>query len=136
MGAILHADTTTHRVHAPSTHALPIIRCVSDPFGSTDRQTEIELTTYENGIHRLRHVSTRLGGIWDENHTQIEGPTHGAQSKARSFAPVSLMPCCQYLGSIDTLEDIPLLSTSFQQTSEAFTSIRTVGISTREVLDR
>jgi hypothetical protein len=46
------------------------------------------------------------------------------------------MPCCQYLGSIDTLEDIPLLSKSFQPESEAFTSIRTVGISTLEVLDR
>lgn len=89
MGAILHADTTAHRVHAPSTHALPVIRCVPDPFSSTDRHTKIELTTYEDGLQLLRQVSTRFSGIWNNNHIQIEGPTLGVKSKARSFAPVS-----------------------------------------------
>ncbi len=88
MGAILHADTTAHRVHAPSTHALPVVRCVPDPFSST-WQAEIELTAYENGLQSLRQVSTRFSGIWNDKHIQIGGPTLGVKSKAQSFAPVS-----------------------------------------------
>lgn len=109
MGAILHADTTAYRVHAPSTHALPVIRCVPNPFRPPDRQTEIELTAYENGIHLLRQVSTRLGGIWIDNHTPIGGPTPGAQSEARSFAPVSSMPFVSIPIPLTLLEDIRVL---------------------------
>lgn len=94
MGAILHAGSTAHRVHAPSTHALPIIRCVPDPFSSTNRQTEIQLIAYENGFHLLRQVSTRFGGIWNDSHTRIEGLTSAAHPKARSFALVSFICCC------------------------------------------
>ena len=128
MGAILYAGSTAHRVYAPLTHALPVIRCVPDPFSSTNRQTEIELITYKNGLHLLKQVSTRFGGIWNDNHLRIDGPTPAARAGARSFALVSSIRYSQYLDSINTVEDIRSLPEPSQEAYKAITNIRTVGI--------
>lgn len=134
MGAILHAGSTAYRVHAPSTHALPVIRCVPDPFSSTNRQTKIELTAYDNGLHLLRQVSTRFGGIWNDDRTRIDGPTPAAQDKARSFTPVRCIPCMLViLTALTTMEDIRNISELPRESFTSFTRIRTLGISTFEI---
>ncbi|KAL9101956.1 MAG: hypothetical protein Q9163_002844 [Psora crenata] len=48
-GALLHASSRLHRVYAPSTHAIPVIR----PLHSPSR------------IRMLKNVASRFGGIWN-----------------------------------------------------------------------
>ncbi len=89
MGVILHASSTAHRVYAPSTHSLPAIRCVPDPFSSTAQETKIEIVPCKSGLRLLRQLSPRFGRIWNDKRTPTEGTTTTAEVKRRTFSPVS-----------------------------------------------
>ncbi|KAI9876625.1 MAG: Polynucleotide 5'-hydroxyl-kinase grc3 [Pleopsidium flavum] len=88
MGVTLHPSSTAHRVYAPSTHSLPAIRCVPDPFSPTAQQTEIEILPYKSGLRLLRQLSPRFGRIWNDKRTSTEGTTTAAEKKRRSFSPM------------------------------------------------
>lgn len=68
MGAKLHASPESYRVYAPSTHSLPIIKCVSGPEG----YAEVEITSCHNGLTGLRRISDLYGRIW--NSEQVSQP--------------------------------------------------------------
>lgn len=89
MGITLHASSTAHRVYAPSTHSLPSIRCVPDPFNSARQETEIEILPYKSGLRLLKKLSPRFGRIWNDKHTLVEGQPTAADSSHRSFSLVS-----------------------------------------------
>jgi len=62
MGAKLHPSPIAYRVYAPSTHSLPVIKCVS----GVDGYAEVELTScHGNGIYRLKDLSPLYQRIWN-----------------------------------------------------------------------
>ncbi|MCJ1391651.1 Polynucleotide 5'-hydroxyl-kinase grc3 [Xylographa bjoerkii] len=67
LGAVLHASSKLYRVYAPSSHSLPSIRHLRNPFGPAKQPAEITLTSCNSRIRLLRRVSRRFRRIW--NHT-------------------------------------------------------------------
>ncbi|EEH36996.2 RNA processing protein Grc3 [Paracoccidioides lutzii Pb01] len=53
MGAKLHPSPRLYRVYAPSTHSLPVIKCVS----GVDGYAEVEIRSCNNGLYRLKNLS-------------------------------------------------------------------------------
>ncbi|RHZ68303.1 putative RNA processing protein Grc3 [Aspergillus thermomutatus] len=68
MGAKLHPSTRLYRVYAPSTHSLPVIKCVA----GVDGEAEIEVKSCNSGIYRLRHLSTLYQRIWNGKNTAAD----------------------------------------------------------------
>ncbi|KAL2809206.1 hypothetical protein BJX63DRAFT_406599 [Aspergillus granulosus] len=61
MGAKLHPSPRVYRVYAPSTHSLPVIKCVS----GVDGAAEVEFKSCHSGIYRLRNLSHLYQRIWN-----------------------------------------------------------------------
>jgi polynucleotide 5'-hydroxyl-kinase GRC3/NOL9 len=68
MGAKLHPSSKLHRVYAPSTHSLPVIKCVS----GIDGEAEVEITSCNSGIARLRELSPLYQRIWTGENTAAD----------------------------------------------------------------
>lgn len=68
MGAKLHPSSRLHRVYAPSTHSLPVIKCVS----GIDGEAEVEIKSSHSGIARLRDLSPLYQKIWNGNNTAAD----------------------------------------------------------------
>ncbi|MCJ1403337.1 Polynucleotide 5'-hydroxyl-kinase grc3 [Xylographa trunciseda] len=78
LGAILHASPKLYRVYAPSSHSLPSIRCLRNPFGPAQQPAEVTFTSCNSRIRLLRRVSRKFRRIW--NHTNLANgiaPTPG-----------------------------------------------------------
>ena len=86
MGAKLHPSPQAYRVYAPSTHSLPVIKCVS----GVDGEAEVELKSCNSGISRLRDVSPLYQKIWNGQNTAADKITLKGVSKysRRSFSVV------------------------------------------------
>ncbi|KAJ5130590.1 uncharacterized protein N7515_006629 [Penicillium bovifimosum] len=65
MGAKLHPSSQLHRVYAPSTHSLPVIKCVA----GVDGDAEVEIKSCNSGIARLRDLSPLYQKIWTGDNT-------------------------------------------------------------------
>jgi polynucleotide 5'-hydroxyl-kinase GRC3/NOL9 len=86
MGAKLHPSPNTYRVYAPSTHSLPVIKCVSGVEG----YAEIELESCSSNLCRLKDLSPHYSRIWNSTETAGDKTTLGGTSFKRSFSIVSL----------------------------------------------
>lgn len=86
MGAKLHASSQLHRVYAPSTHSLPVIKCVS----GIDGDAEVEIKSCNSGIARLRDLSPLYQRIWTGDNTAADKSTLKGTTKdsKRSFSVV------------------------------------------------
>ncbi|KAJ5094474.1 hypothetical protein N7456_010335 [Penicillium angulare] len=84
MGAKLHPSQRVYRVYAPSTHSLPIIKCVS----GVDGEAEVEIKSCNSGLARLRDLSPLYQKIWNgENTTADKLTLKGAfKDSRRSFS--------------------------------------------------
>ncbi|KAJ5341234.1 Pre-mRNA cleavage complex II Clp1 [Penicillium brevicompactum] len=84
MGAKLHASSQLHRVYAPSTHSLPVIKCVS----GIDGDAEVEIKSCNSGIARLRDLSPLYQRIWTGDNTAADKSTLKGTTKdsKRSFS--------------------------------------------------
>ncbi|KAA8647215.1 hypothetical protein EYZ11_012039 [Aspergillus tanneri] len=71
MGAKLHPSTRLYRVYAPSTHSLPVIKCVA----GVDGAAEIEIKSCHSGIYRLRDFSPLYQRIWNGKNTAVDKAT-------------------------------------------------------------
>ncbi|MCJ1385179.1 Polynucleotide 5'-hydroxyl-kinase grc3 [Xylographa soralifera] len=69
LGAVLHASSKLHRVYAPSSHSLPSIRHLRNPFGPAQQPAEITIYSCSSRIRLLRRVSRKFRRIW--NHTNF-----------------------------------------------------------------
>lgn len=88
MGAKLHPSTRLYRVYAPSTHSLPVIKCVS----GVDGEAEVELKSCESGICRLKDLSPLYQRIWNGEKTPADEMTlKGASESRRTFSVVWLV---------------------------------------------
>lgn len=86
MGAKLYPSSRAYRVYAPSTHSLPVIKCVSGVSG----EAEVELKSCHNGLARLRDISPLYQKIWNGQNSVADKLTlEGAATHSRrSFSVV------------------------------------------------
>lgn len=86
MGAKLHPSSQLHRVYAPSTHALPVIKYVS----GVDGDAEVEITSCSSGVSRLRDLSPLYQRIWTGENTAADRLTlkGAAKDSRRTFSVV------------------------------------------------
>ncbi|RAL10339.1 putative RNA processing protein Grc3 [Aspergillus homomorphus CBS 101889] len=84
MGAKLHPSSRVYRVYAPSTHSLPVIKCVS----GVDGAAEIEVMSCHSGIYRLRHLSPLYERVWNGKNTAADKLTlkSASPSTKRTFS--------------------------------------------------
>ncbi|KAJ6092530.1 hypothetical protein N7486_007819 [Penicillium sp. IBT 16267x] len=84
MGAKLPPSPRVYRVYAPSTHSLPIIKCVS----GVDGEAEVQIKSCNSGLSRLRDVSPLYQKIWNGQNTAADKATLKGASKnsRRSFS--------------------------------------------------
>lgn len=71
MGAKLHPSPNLYRVHAPSTHSLPVIKCVTGIEG----YAEVEISSSHSGIYRLGDLSPLYQRIWNSKKTAADKVT-------------------------------------------------------------
>lgn len=76
LGAVLHPSSAAFRVFAPSTHSLPVIRPIRNPFGPAEQPVEITITSFRSGMRLLKHLSPRFDRIWDHAVEPSDGVTH------------------------------------------------------------
>lgn len=86
MGAKLHPSPRVYRVYAPSTHSLPVIKCVA----GVDGEAEIEVKSCQSGLFRLRDVSPLYQRIWNGANTAADKLTmkNVAKNHRRTFSVV------------------------------------------------
>ncbi|RLL96503.1 Polynucleotide 5'-hydroxyl-kinase grc3 [Aspergillus turcosus] len=84
MGAKLHPSPRLYRVYAPSTHSLPVIKCVA----GVDGEAEIEVKSCNSGIYGLRHLSPLYQRIWNGKNTPVDKLTlkKASASTKRTFS--------------------------------------------------
>lgn len=83
MGAKLHPSPKLYRVYAPSTHSLPVIKCVSGVEG----YAEVEIQSSHSGIYRLKELSPLYHRIWNSGETAADKVTLKGSSR-RTFSVV------------------------------------------------
>ncbi|KAL9584335.1 MAG: hypothetical protein Q9203_004699 [Teloschistes exilis] len=67
LGAVLYPSSFVYRVYAPSSHALPIIRPIHDPFGPSSQRVEVTISNVSSGIRLLKEVSPRFVRLWNRS---------------------------------------------------------------------
>jgi polynucleotide 5'-hydroxyl-kinase GRC3/NOL9 len=84
MGAKLHPSSRVYRVYAPSTHSLPVIKCVA----GVDGEAEVEIKSCNSGLSRLRDVSPLYQRVWNAQNTAADKLTlkGAAQDSRRTFS--------------------------------------------------
>ena len=90
MGAVMHAGSTVYRVHAPSTHSLPVIKVCPNPFMSGDQTAEITLLSIsDTGVRQLRELSPTFARIWNHRSLPTEQHSQTLYHLQRSYHYVS-----------------------------------------------
>ena len=84
-GAILHASSKLHRVYAPATHAIPVIKAVINPYSPYGRSAEIKIVSCKSRIRLLNEISSEYGKIWNESIEEARSPI---DTTRRSFTLV------------------------------------------------
>lgn len=87
LGAKLHPSSRVYRVYAPSTHSLPVIKCVA----GVDGEAEVEVKSCNSGISRLRDLSPLYQRIWNGQNTAADKATlkDALKNSRRTFSVVS-----------------------------------------------
>lgn len=88
-GAILYASSKMHRVYAPSTHALPLIKPIHNPFGPEIQPVEITIASCGSRLRMLKQISPRFGRIWNSKPFSDESNITPIDCTKRSFVSVS-----------------------------------------------
>ncbi|KAL8771680.1 MAG: hypothetical protein Q9209_002871 [Squamulea sp. 1 TL-2023] len=66
LGAVLRPSSAVYRVFAPSTHSLPVIRSIRNPYGPADQPIEVTITSLRSGTRSLKQVSPMFDRIWNK----------------------------------------------------------------------
>lgn len=89
LGATLEPSNSFYRVFAPSTHSLPVLRCLETDINDA----EIILRQCESGLDLLKPLSSLYGRLWNDG-TGPLGPDYSsllAGDKTSTFQIVSLL---------------------------------------------
>lgn len=86
MGSKLHPSSRVYRVYAPSTHSLPVIKCVA----GVDGEAEVEVKSCNTGLSRLSDVSPLYQRIWNGPNTAADKLTlkDAPKNSRRTFSVV------------------------------------------------
>ncbi len=84
MGATLRKSPIMYRVYAPSTHSLPVVKCVGTSQ-IVSQEAEIEFGHCDDGLHSLRKLSPLFGRIWSEEYGQPHRVALLTGTEKRSF---------------------------------------------------
>ena len=87
-GATTPASSKLYRVYAPSTHALPVLKSVTNPYGRYGEPAEVRIITAKSRIRMLKDLSLEFGRLWNES-VGANGAT--AKFKKRSFTLVNTL---------------------------------------------
>lgn len=89
MGAKLHPSPRVYRVYAPSTHSLPVIKCVT----GVDGAAEVEFKSCHSGLTRLRDMSPLYQRVWNSGNSPADklGLKTVGQDVRRTFSVVSML---------------------------------------------
>ncbi len=71
MGFTLQPSSTPHQIFDPSSHSLPVIRCVSTDIDAA----EIKLYQYDTGLRSIKSLSPLFGKLWNDNSSAL-GPEY------------------------------------------------------------
>lgn len=93
MGATLHASPKLHRVYAPSTHSLPVIRYARNPYGPANQPVEITILSCRSQLRLLRRLSWRFAKIWNRKPSKT-GASVPCPNLLRSFGYVHYSRWC------------------------------------------
>ena len=88
-GALLHASSRLHRVYASSTHSLPSMHPIPNPYGPQNVPAEITIHSCASGIRLLKHLSPKYGRIWNHKHVSSGADPRELDLSQRSFVLVS-----------------------------------------------
>ena len=64
LGTTIHSSSKLYRVYAPQTHAIPLIKALTNPFGPLLQIAEFRLCSASSGIRQLRKCNSKLSRIW------------------------------------------------------------------------
>ena len=64
LGATIHSSSILYRIYAPQTHAIPLIKALTNPFGTSLQIADFRLCSADSGIHQLRNCNSRFSRIW------------------------------------------------------------------------
>lgn len=89
MGAKLHPSPRVYRVYAPSTHSLPVIKCVT----GVDGAAEVEFKSCHSGLTRLRDMSPLYQRVWNSGNSPADKLSLKTvrQDVRRTFSVVSML---------------------------------------------
>lgn len=85
LGAVLYQSSTIHRIFAPSTHSLPSIRPIRDPFRPGNQQTTITIFNCNGGLRLLRQVSPKFSRLWNTTGLRSAESTPALDLSKRTF---------------------------------------------------
>jgi len=92
-GAVLHVSSRLHRVYAPSTHSLPSIRPIPNPYGPQNLPAEITVISCTSRIRLLKQLSPKFGRVWNHKHAfGVSVDPRTVNRLQRSFVFVGLVP--------------------------------------------
>ncbi|KAL8725351.1 MAG: hypothetical protein Q9166_007411 [cf. Caloplaca sp. 2 TL-2023] len=92
MGAVLYPSSAAYRVFAPSTHSLPVIKPVRNPFGPPEQQAEITISSCQSGMRLLKQVSPMFNRLWNKAIvvSDVMSPALDCYKRSFSFLKTSL----------------------------------------------
>ncbi|KAL8758531.1 MAG: hypothetical protein Q9184_003898 [Pyrenodesmia sp. 2 TL-2023] len=112
LGAVLYANPKTQRIFAPSTHSLPVIKPIRNPYGSGHQQTIITVSNCSSGLRMLRQVSPKFCRLWNMRSLASAGVIPPLDLSQRTFQYLeksSIDPCKRPLRAHETPSDWQLL---------------------------
>jgi polynucleotide 5'-hydroxyl-kinase GRC3/NOL9 len=91
LGSTLRASKSVHRIYAPSTHSLPVIRCLATDVDGA----EIRLHQSESGLRSLKALSPLFGKLWNDGSGPL-GVEYGPllRKKSRSSFQIVRIHLC------------------------------------------
>ncbi|KAL9591673.1 MAG: hypothetical protein Q9179_007484, partial [Wetmoreana sp. 5 TL-2023] len=85
-GAILYPSPSVYTIFAPSTHALPLIRSIRNPYRPSPQQTIITISNHRSGIRLLKEISPKFDRLWNRAKARTDEPGSSVDLSRRTFA--------------------------------------------------
>ncbi|KAI4178319.1 MAG: hypothetical protein LQ348_005631 [Seirophora lacunosa] len=84
-GATLRQSSRLYRVFAPSTHSLPSVRPLRNPFGPGNQETLITISNCNSGLRLLGQASPKLSRLWNKASFRSDGTGLALDLSNRTF---------------------------------------------------
>ena len=90
-GGLFHASSELHRIYAPSTHALPKIKAIPNPFDGSNQAAEVTLLSCSSRVRLLKNVLSKFVRIWNRTfQRETEEATENFLPEGLSFSLVGV----------------------------------------------